>query len=69
MVIHLQAFLGDLMSKEIHFRHPKFTFFKLGIQFVFFQPVEQLLKVLHMFLHGVVIDQNVIGDNDYVFGP
>jgi hypothetical protein len=31
--------------------------------------VEQLLKVLHMFLHGVVIDQNVIGDNDYVFGP
>jgi hypothetical protein len=60
MVIHLQAFLGDPMSKEIHFRHPKFAFLKLGIQFVFSQPLEHLLEMLHMFLHGINIDENVV---------
>jgi hypothetical protein len=60
VVIHLQTFLGDPMSKEIHFRHPKFAFLKLGIQFVFSQPLEHLLKMLHMFLHKIVIDQNVV---------
>jgi hypothetical protein len=48
------------MSKETHFCHPKFAFFKLGIQLVFFQPLEHLPKILHMFLHGITIDQNVI---------
>jgi hypothetical protein len=60
MVIHLQAFLGDPMSKEVHFYHLKFAFFKIYIQLVFFQPLEHLLEMLHMFCHGVAIDQNVI---------
>jgi hypothetical protein len=48
------------MSKEIHFRHPEFTFFELSVYFVFFQPLEHLSEMLHMLLHRVVIDQNVV---------
>jgi len=64
MVIHLQAFLSDPMSKEIHFCHPNFAFLKLSLQIVFSQPLEHLPKMLHMILHRVVIDQNVIYVND-----
>jgi hypothetical protein len=60
MVIHLQAFLGDPMSKEMHFCHPKFACLKFSIQLVFFQPLEHLLEMLHMRFHRVIIDQNVI---------
>jgi hypothetical protein len=48
------------MSNELHFRHPKFTLLKLGIQFVFSQPLEHFSKMLPMFLHNVAINQNVI---------
>jgi hypothetical protein len=54
------------MSKEVHLRHPEFTFFKIGIQFVFPQPLEHLLEVLHMLLQGAAIDQNVIYVDDNV---
>jgi len=37
MVIQLQAFLGDLMSKEIHFHHFEFTFLEFNIQLVFYR--------------------------------
>jgi len=60
VVIHLQAFLGDFMSKEIHFRHPKFAFLKLSVQLVFFQPLEHLPKMLHMLFHRIVVEQNFI---------
>jgi hypothetical protein len=60
VIIHLQAFLGDPMSKEIHFRHLEFAFLKLSIQFVFFQFLEHLPEMLHMLFHGVAIDQNVV---------
>jgi hypothetical protein len=48
------------MSKEVHFHHPKFAFLKLGIQFVFSQPLKHLSEMLHMLFHRVAIDQNVI---------
>jgi hypothetical protein len=48
------------MSKDVHFNHPKFTFLKFGIQFVFFQPLEHLSNLFHMLLHKVVIDQTVV---------
>jgi hypothetical protein len=52
------------MSKEVHFRHPEFTFLELGIQLVFLQPLKHLLEVLRMLLQGATIDQNVIYVND-----
>jgi hypothetical protein len=66
VVIHLQAFLSDPMSKEIHFRHPEFAFLELNIQFVFFQPLEHLPEMLHMLLHRVVIDQNIVYVYDHI---
>jgi hypothetical protein len=48
------------MSKEIHFHHPKFALFKHSIQLFFFQPLEHLSKILHVVLHRVVINQNVV---------
>jgi hypothetical protein len=59
VVIRLQTFLGDPMSKKIHFHHPKFTFFELSV-LVFFQPLEDLPGMLHMFIHLVTINQNVV---------
>jgi hypothetical protein len=56
MVIHLQTFLGDPMSKEIHFRHLKFAFLKLSVQLILFQPLEHLAEMFHMLLQKVVID-------------
>jgi hypothetical protein len=53
------------MPKEIHLQDSKFAFFKLGIQLVFFQPLEHLLKVFHMLLHGVAINQNVVYVDDH----
>ncbi len=35
MTVHHQTFLSYPMPKEVHFRHPKFALFKLGIQLVF----------------------------------
>jgi hypothetical protein len=60
VIIHLQAFLGDPMSKEIHFRHPKLAFLELNVQLVFLQPLEHLLKIFHMLFQKVVIDQKVV---------
>jgi hypothetical protein len=60
VVIYFQAFLGDPMSKEIHFHHLEFTLLKLNLQLVFPQPLEHFSKMLHMFFHIVVIDQNVV---------
>jgi hypothetical protein len=48
------------MSKEVHFCHPEFALLELDIQFVFPQSLEHLPKVLHMFLQGASIDQNVV---------
>jgi len=52
------------MSKEVHFYHSEFTLLELGIQFVFLQFLEHLPEVLHMFLQGTTIDQNVVYVND-----
>jgi hypothetical protein len=58
------------MSKEIHFCHPEFALFKLGIQLVFLSTLEHLAEVLHMLLQGVTIEQNVIyADNYKVIEP
>jgi len=58
------------MPKEVHFQNSKFAFLKLGIQLVFSQPLEHLSKVLHMLLHGVAINQNVIYvDNHKIIKP
>jgi hypothetical protein len=57
--------MGDLMSKEIHFRHLEFTVREFRVQLVFSQPLEHLLEMPHMLLHKVVIDQNVVYVYDY----
>jgi hypothetical protein len=64
VIVHLQTFLSDLMSKEVHFRHPKFAFYELGIQLIFPQSLEHLPEVLHMFFQGATIDQNVVYVDD-----
>jgi hypothetical protein len=53
------------MFKEFHFRHPKFAFLKLDIQLVFSQPLEHFPEMLHTFLHGDVVEQNLIYVYDY----
>jgi hypothetical protein len=53
------------MSKEIHFSHLKFAFLKLNVQLVFSQPLEHLPDMLHMLLHKITINQNVIYAYDH----
>jgi len=53
------------MPKEVHLRNSKLAFLKLSLQLVFSQPLEHLSKVFRMFLHGIVIDQNVVYVNDH----
>jgi hypothetical protein len=48
------------MFEEIHFHHPELALLKLNTQLVFSQPLEHLSKMLHMLLHIVDIDQNVV---------
>jgi hypothetical protein len=58
------------MPKEVHLRDSELAFLELGIQLVFSQPLEHLSKVLHMLLHGVAINQNVVYvDNHKVVKP
>jgi len=64
MIVHLQTFLSDPMSKEVHFRHPKFALLELGTQLVFPKSLEHLPEVLHMLLQRATIDQNVVYVDD-----
>jgi hypothetical protein len=53
------------MPKEVYLRDSELAFFKLGIQLVFFQPLEHLSKVFRMLLHGATINQNVVYVDDH----